>query len=174
MAYADLLTIQTLNTGDVLTAACMTQARDNEEFLIDPPAVSVFASASQTVTSATFEFLTADSENFDNDSMHSTATLTSRITIQTPGRYLFFSCVRLEQPVVTGNLTVRFMVNNTTSYVIGLHEVTSSAGHETIVSGSRTIGPLVAGDYVSVESRHSAAGDAEHTLDEFAATFITR
>ena len=49
MGYAALSTIQTIATGQVFTAATLQQANDNDEFLVDPPACSVYLSTTQTV-----------------------------------------------------------------------------------------------------------------------------
>src|SRR5678815_101030 len=94
MAYADPLTIQTLNVNDILTAAVMMCFRNNGEFLIDPPAFSVFNSTAQSVADATATALTADSESFDNAAWHSTGSNTSRATCTTAGRYLPFATVQ--------------------------------------------------------------------------------
>lgn len=173
MAYADLATIQDTDPGDILTAAWCDQARDNDEFFIDPPACSVYASSGQTLTSTTGTptALTADSEFYDNDSMHSTSTNTDRITINTAGRYQFFACVEF-QADADGARFVEFMHNGTTRYFV---EQIPPAGAtlETIISGSRSIVCAV-NDYVVVRARHNAGNNLSVELNEFSARFITR
>jgi hypothetical protein len=171
VAYADLATVQTTDPGDVLTAAWCDQVRDNEEFLIDPPACSVFASGAQSVADDTGTDLTANSENFDNDSMHSTSSDTARITIQTPGRYLVFGQVVFAADA-DGRRALLFRVNNTTDYnvqaVLSVGAINSMA-----ISGVRAL-TLAAGDYVTCRVVHTAGGSLNVTLNEFASFFMTR
>lgn len=54
----------------------------------DPPTCRVFNSGNISVNNNAVTALTFDSERFDTDSMHSVATNTSRITINTAGVYL--------------------------------------------------------------------------------------
>lgn len=170
MAYADLLTIQTLNTGDILSAACMTQVRNNEEFLIDPPAVSVSNSAGQTVASTVDASMNADTELFDNNSMHSTTVNTSRITIQTSGRYIIVMTVAW--PVdVDGYRLLGVRVDGTTTYNVAT--VPAAPSLPTIISGTKML-TLTAGQYVECRTRHTAGNDLDVELREFGAYFLTR
>lgn len=171
MAYADLLTVQTLNTGDILTAACLTQIRNNGEFLINPPACSVFKAASVSVANNTLTQLVADSEIFDNDSMHSTSVNTSRITAQTAGRYLAFATVFFDVDA-DGIRNVKFRVNGTTTYEC-MQVPAVSATQGCIITGVRAI-PMVAGDYFEVLVLHTAGAGLSTLLLEAGATFMTR
>ena len=171
MAYADLATIQTIATGEVFTAATLQQARDNEEFLIDPPACSVYNSASVNQASGTtLTVLSANSENYDNDSMHSTSSNTSRITIQTAGRYEVGMVVSWAASG-TGNRAHAFLVNGTDAFVVDLRSGTST--NSTSISGSRTL-ILEEGDYVEVEVFQTSGSTLAATLVEFYAVFRTR
>lgn len=172
MAYADLATIQDTDPGDILTAAWCDQVRDNEEFLIDPPACSVFASAGQVVNDATVTTLTANSETFDNDSMHSTSSNTSRITAQTAGRYDVDCRVNFQADITDGRRVIRFLKN-------GVDVVTAASQRNVIDGNSITISGsmkavLAAGEYIEVQVFHNAGNNLSVTLEEFAATFITR
>lgn len=173
MAYADLSTIQTTDPGDPLTAAWCDQVRDNEEFLIDPPACSVSHSTNQTVSNNTRTAMLADTELFDNDSMHSTASQTSRITCQTPGRYLICATVRTGTNQ-TGHREVQIWVNGVGTgddYNIGRHDCAGDTS--TVISGSRAV-VLGAGDYIECTLEHNAGVDITTALEEFAAYFMTR
>lgn len=170
MAYADLDTIQTTDPGDILTAAWCDQARDNGEFLIDPPACSVSNAAVTVASSVTLAALAADTEQYDNDSMHSTVSSNSRITIQTAGRYEI-GCVVKYSASASGNRSTVFKVNGTTSYNVDLR--TGTGTNTTAISGSRTL-VLAAGDYVEVFMFQNSGGDLDVTLDEFYAIFRTR
>lgn len=172
MAYADLLTVQTLNVGDVLTAAALQQIRANEEFLVDPPAVSIFHSTTQLVaTGTTGAALIADSENFDNDSMHSTSSNTSRITAQTAGRYLFIATVNFANNA-TGFRNIFFRKNAATDYA-GQSVMTVTTGNSTTITSVRSI-TLAAADYVEVFASQGSGGNLAIQLLEGAAMLRTR
>lgn len=82
-------------TGEVVTSSqANTHFRDNQVFLHDPPSCRVFNSASILVPNATETALTFNSERWDTDSMHSTSSLTSRITFNTAGKYIVTGHVR--------------------------------------------------------------------------------
>lgn len=171
MAYADLITIQTLNTGDVLTAALMTQVRNNDEFFADPPACSIKETTAQSVANNTSVAMTADEESFDNDSMHSTASNTSRITIQTAGRYLCLAKVDFA-PDADGHRVLRIMKNGATNYDL-LTVASPTAVTGTILSGAQSL-VLSAGDYLECIAAHTAGAALNCTLLEFTVIFITR
>lgn len=171
MAYADIATIQTIATGQPFLAATLQQIRDNDEHFADPPACSVYNSTTQSIGNASNTVLTANSENFDNDSMHSTASNTSRITIQTDGRYLFSGTV-LFAANATGARSVGFLVNGTTAYIAT--STTNIGGSLAMgVSGMRAI-VLAAGDYVECRAYQSSGGNLDVTLTEFACFWMTR
>ncbi len=171
MAYQDLLLLQTLNAGDILTAATMTQVRNNDETLIDPPACSVYNSASQSIANAIDTALTAASENFDNDSLHSTTSNTSRVTIQTAGRYLVLSSVAFDASAAARLLT-RFKVNGVTLYSTDSRKAIGGATPDQ-VSITRTF-VFAAGDYIETIVNQNSGGALGVTLQEMAAVRVTR
>lgn len=171
MPYVDLDTVHNPSTGGIAPAAWGDQVRENFEFLIDPPAVSVFASSNQTLTTATPTAITADSENYDTDGMHDSVSNTTRITVNTPGRYLFSTCVRFGSGS-TGFRQVQFRVNGSTFHNVGLIPApTGPSGG--VISGSRTL-VLTQGDYVEVVAQHSQGSDLPVALEELAAFYFTR
>lgn len=172
MAYVDLATVQSIATGQPFLAATLEQIRLNEEFLIDPPAASVYNSSSQTVAANTLTVLTADSESFDNDSMHSTSTNTSRLTIQTAGRYLFVATVIFATGTATER-NVQFLVDGTTAYEGTKVNANASGSQNTVLTAVRMI-VVTAGQYVEVRARQRTSGDLAVTLSEFAGLFQTR
>jgi hypothetical protein len=171
MAYVDIATLQTIAAGQPLSAATVSQIRDNGEFFIDPPACSIFNSAAQSVSDATPEALTANSENFDNDSMHSTASNTSRWTIQTAGRYLCFATVQFAADA-SGVRNVNFKVNGTTTHQC-MQVPAVSAVNSCVVTAVRAL-TLAAGDYVEAFAFHTAGASLNATLLEAGATYLTR
>lgn len=169
MAYAAL---GPFSTGDILTAADMTQARDNDEFLIDPPTCSVYNNAAVSTTTAVLTTMAANSENFDNDSMHSTVTNNSRITFTTAGRYLVMACVVWDANT-TGERLVDFLVDGTTQYVGIAVSANTSGSQNTGLTASRMI-VATAGQYVECRTRQRSGGNLNAQLYEFAAQFLTR
>lgn len=167
MTYVDLNTIHNPATGTIAPAAWGDQIRDNLEFLIDPPACSV-SSGNQSVNSGTPTVLTAGTENFDNDGMHSTVSNTSRITIQTAGRYLFMSVASFAQP--SGSATLSFLIDGATSQNGVLLPVT---GGTTRLIAVRLF-TLAVGQYVETRVTQDSGGAINIALIEFGATFLTR
>ena len=170
MAYAALTTVQTLNPGDILLAATLQQANSNLEFLINPPACSIKHSAAQSIATATTVTMLGDTENYDNDAMHSTVTNNSRITAQTAGRYLATALVEFPTNG-TGIRSLNFLVNNTTTYA-GI-QIGSTGSGNLLPPAARTL-ILSAGDYVECTAYQTAGGTISVQLVEFALMFLTR
>ncbi|MFZ5863024.1 MAG: hypothetical protein ACOYXR_09320 [Nitrospirota bacterium] len=169
MAYAALSTIQTIAAGEVFTAATLQQANDNGEFLIDPPACSIKETTAQSIANTTAVALTADEENYDNDSMHSGTD--SKVYAQTAGRYLLIATVAYAANA-TGERGVIFRVDGTTSYN-SLVIPTRGAGSTTYVTGVRTL-VFTAGQYVECMGYQNSGGALNTNLNEFAVLFLTR
>lgn len=172
MAYGDLNTIHNPATGTVAPAAWGDQARDNDEFLIDPPTCSVFDTSSPSLTHDTVTVLNANSENYDNNAMHSTVSNTSRITFQTAGRYLL-TAVLVFAANNSGNRGFNFRINGTTTLNMTLHPASSSGALTTNQSGARTY-VASAGDYAEVTAYQSSGAGLVCELREFVAVFQTR
>ena len=146
MSYQALTALMTIAAGEVLTAAVVQQINDNGEFLIDPPACSIKETTAQSLADNTSTAMTSNEENFDNDSMHSTVTNTSRITIQTAGRYLISATVAFAANTV-GVRYIAFRVNGTTYYDFAQVDATQTLGTE--ISGMRPV-VLAAAAYVEI------------------------
>lgn len=172
MAYVDIATLQTIAAGQPLSAATVQQIRDNGEFFIDPPACSIFNNGTQNVTSGGGNtVLTADSENYDNNSMHSTASNTSRITIQTAGRYLLIATIVFPANA-SGFRRGSILHNGTTSYG-GLSGIVDSSNSGVRLTSVRTL-VLAASDYVEATAHQTSGSTLAVTLEEFVAIFLTR
>lgn len=173
MPYVDLNTIHNPATGTFAPATWGDQIRDNLEFLIDPPACSIFESTAQSVADNTSTALTSNEENFDNDAMHSNVTNTSRITCNTAGRYQLIGTVVFAANA-TGIRQVTFRLDGTTTLVPNVQvQAVSSGGSSTAITlvGNVT---LTAGQYVECMARQTSGGALNCTLAEFSATFLTR
>lgn len=78
----------TVSVGDkILAADENAYTRDAVAFLINPPRCSVYNSAVITPVTATWTLHTWDTELYDNDTMHSTVSNTSRLVATTVGLY---------------------------------------------------------------------------------------
>lgn len=173
MAYVDPQSVHNPATGAVAPAAWGDTVRDCLEFLIDPPACSVYNSAAQSVANGTAQVvLNANSENFDNAAMHSTVTNPSRITIQTSGRYLI-GCTVLYDADVDGRRVTQFLINGATVLFGDVRNANISAAVTPRASVTRTY-VFTAGDYVEVTASHNSGAALDVTLNEFFALFLTR
>ena len=88
-------------SGDTLTAAQLqSDVRNAVNFLINPPMVKVYNSADWTNWAADgTQYLTLwDSESYDTDTMHSTASNTGRITFTTAGVYRISTKLKVPAP----------------------------------------------------------------------------
>lgn len=77
----------TVVTGTTIATAWGNSVKAALDFLANPPACRVHNSATQSCPDAAATALTFNSERYDTDTMHSTSTNTSRITIKTAGLY---------------------------------------------------------------------------------------
>jgi hypothetical protein len=173
VAYVDLNTIHNPATGTVAPAAWGDQVRDNFEFLINPPACSVSSNDDQVfLANDTTTVVPAPNESFDNDGMHSTVSNTSRITIQTAGRYLFMATARFDSNGSGGMRRVSLLVNGTSSY--GGMQIIGAANDPVRIQATRAL-VLSAGEYVETTAwQNSGSGLIGVTLDEFFVKYITR
>jgi hypothetical protein len=114
----------TVSAGDVYTAAAHNIIATDVNNLIVPPAVRCIRSTDLSYTlGAAIAF---DGEDYDTDDMHSTATNTSRITIQTAGIYLVTAHI---YTTFTGTLTgMDFWIAKNTAKVAEQFELAMSQG----------------------------------------------
>lgn len=171
MPYVDIQSLHNPATGNVAPASWGDQIRDNLEFLIAPPSCRVYHSSQQLLTHATWTTLLANSESWDTASMHSTSSNTSRITVQTAGKYLFTATGEFGNHE-TGMRWLRFVVNGSSTQPFFAAAVTAYTGARG--SGS-TMRNFSVGDYVEVEAlQNSGNSTITGQLLEFSATWIGR
>jgi hypothetical protein len=174
VSYTDLATIHVPSTGGVAPAAWGLQIRTNQEFMINPPACSVFNSTSQNVGGNAISVMLANSENYDNNGMHSTVSNTGRITAQTAGRYQFVATISFSGTNLDANqfCSVSLLVNGTTR----LNGIGGQLGNAVVGAVATVVRTAVlsAGDYVESEAFHLDANTIACTLHEFSALYLTR
>ena len=171
MPYSDPNLTHNPATGGVAPAAWGDVIRDNCEFFIDPPTCSVFNSAVQSIPDNATTAMTANSENFDTDAMHSTVSLTSRVVAQTAGRYLVNAAV-LFAANATGRRALDLRINGTTTHNID-GRMTVTTVNSMAITGMRLL-TLAAGDYVEAMVLQTSGGNLNVTLNELGAVFLTR
>lgn len=169
MSYIDIATLMNIAPGEPLPAAVVQQIRDNQEFLIDPPLCSVRGSSAQNIPNSAATALLAETELFDNDSMHSTSVNPERITVQTPGRYRFST--RVEFASASGGAReIRFYKNNT---LMGAgFMMTPNSGVHVVTTYIEDVS--MAGDYYHVTVVQTSGNVLAVTLRQFSAMFLSR
>jgi hypothetical protein len=143
--------------GQVLTAAELDSISEVLNFWASPPRVQVYDTTALThTTSSTWYLNTWDSELYDTDTMHSTVTNTSRITIQTAGVYEICGQAGFsDDPTGTRGINIRLNAAGSqsggTSLVQTNHPATpdSSSCH---VATPVILWELDAGDYLEMFS----------------------
>jgi hypothetical protein len=172
--YVDPNTVHDPSTGAVIPAAWGDVVRSDLEYLVDPPACSVYHSLSVTKgTGTTLSALAANSENYDNAAMHSTSVSSSQILVPYDGRYQA-GVVLSWDANASGNRATAFQVNGgggSDDYLVDIR--TGTSGNSTGVSGYRTL-ELTAGDIVEVAVWQNSGGNLDVDLVEFSLIFFTR
>jgi hypothetical protein len=167
VAFSDLNLIHNPATGTIPPATWGDQIRANFVALGAKPACSVYNSAVQAVTTGgTGEVLTANSEAYDSDSMHSTSVATSRITFNTAGLYLVCATVQFAFNT-TGNRGLSFKVDGTTNVERML--VPACQGANSTVLTATYFGPFAAAEFIEARAVHTVGSDLNVTLLEFSA-----
>lgn len=133
-------------TGGALSGGASTSApRLDHLHTLTVPACRVHRTTDQSIPDATVTAVTFNSETYDTDTMHSTASNTSRITFTTAGIYLVTASVYWP-PNATGLRTVHIRKNGSTYLAID-QRPTAGAAFSTAMSTS-TSDSFAAGDYV--------------------------
>lgn len=101
-AYNEIVTETQLNT----------HVRDNLIALRDEtPAVALYASATQTITNATWTSIAFDSEHVDVGAMHDSSTNNTRVTVVAAGRYLLTGAAPFTAASNTVGLGIRLLIS---------------------------------------------------------------
>lgn len=117
----------------------------------------VYHDADQSVGHLTWTALSFNTDVFDNNSMHDTATLNSRITIRRRGVYVIGFGLTW-QSSATGLRAARLVQNgDTVRFTAGLDAV-SYSGARTPVWSPGILLSLGAGDYLEVEALQDSGG----------------
>lgn len=125
------------------------------------PAVRVFHSANQTLTTSVEAALAFNSERFDTAAgaaatHHDTATNNSRLTVLYAGKYLVSGTVRFAANA-TGARQVRVRLNGAT-FIAAVQIPTSSAGSTTTLNVT-ALYDMAVNDYVELMAFQTSGGD---------------
>ena len=135
---------------------------------------SLYKSAAQSIANDSSTTITWDSENYDTDSLHSTVTNTSRITIPSGkgGKWLFTGCMAFASNGTKVRRT-NLVVNGTTSYLpIAQQATVATDGDSTHGTFAWPLN-LVAGDYVEMQAYQNSGGSLDFkTASVFTATYL--
>jgi hypothetical protein len=139
------------NDGQLATATMLEAGvGDVLSFLLDPPGAQVRRTTAQSIPNNTPTAIQFDAEDSDNDAMHSTVTNTSRLTCNTPGRYLCAGAIPYDAGT-TGNRECRVAKNGVSTGVAGGRNIIPAPGGGGLLVVSPVIEvPLLAGDYVEL------------------------
>ena len=144
-------------TGAVLTEAQLDILSDDISFLANPPHCRVYNSAAFSHTSTGNNVaVTFDSERRDTDTMHSTATNTSRITFTTAGFYAVGGHVEFAANA-TGVRGIAIRLGGAT-YIAADNRLSTGGALGTQMSIA-TRYAFAAGDYVELMAYQSSGGN---------------
>jgi hypothetical protein len=127
-------------------------------FLMNPPECQVRRGTAQSIPNSTVTAIAFDTEDIDNDGMHSTVSSTTRLTIQTTGRYQISGVVAYDVGA-TGGREARIVRNGSAVAVNGarvINDAPSSGGAEVVVPALQV--SLTAGDYLELMAFQSNGG----------------
>ena len=165
----------TITTGQLVTASLMnTEWAGNIAFLANPPACRVFNNAAIALTSGLLTALTFNSERYDTNTMHDTATNSGRITFNTAGLYTIIGHASFAANG-TGYRQLAIRMNGAT-FLASFNPINNGAGQNTDVLIATTYKFAVA-DYVELLAQQTSGGALNITSNgnyspEFLATWV--
>ena len=129
------------------------------------PAASVFASGSQTITTATTTPIAFNSEHFDNASIHDNTTNNTRLTAPIAGLYEVNAHVVWSNTETTGNRQITIAKNGNASTIYALDRVAgTNGGGSAATNQASALVDLAAGDYIEINARHTQGADTSTAI----------
>lgn len=172
-----------VDPGDVVTGTPIAttwgdNVRNSLQFLANPPACRVHNSSTQSLTNNVTTALLFNTERFDTDAMHSTSTLTSRITFNTAGIYVVTGHVQLQGDTDYTSIIVTIMLGGGTPLASTRETAPGVSANQKQFSVA-TIYKFSVGQYVelTVNQENTSAGAnttivSTNTSPEFAAAWV--
>lgn len=174
MPYTSPATVVTATT---ITSTWGNSVKAATDYLANPPACRVYNSGNISVPNNIETVLTFDSERWDTNSMHSTSSLTSRITFNTAGLYLVWGGVSFVGAADYSRIYGAIKLNGIT--YLALEDMEPNATTNTKYFTVDTIYKFAVGDYIEVyvsqvngaAAARNASANPNRSL-EFSATWI--
>ena len=172
MAYVDADTVHVPEAGLVVPSFWGDVVRDDLTALNSVPAFfgNGSISAQESTTTNTHHIFDIPVERFDSDGMHSAVTNTSRVTIQTPGKYLIVVTTWWSVNLV-GVRASRLRYNGVTMYLGEQHNA-GYAEHASVCSVFDIY--LDAGDYVEPAGTQNTGSNLNAFLKQFGVIWVSR
>ena len=151
----------TFTAGQVLTASQCNQLVTCLNFWASPPRALISKSGTQSLTSGVVTVLTFDTESYDTDGMHDTATNNTRLYAKTAGYYAISATIGFATNG-TGTRGIQLRLNAAGSASGGtlLYDLTFptvSGANATVILPQFTY-PLALDDYVELFGSQSSGG----------------
>ena len=154
--FVDPNTVHNPSAGAVAPSAWGDTVRDDLVFLSSPPRGSASHSTTENHNSSgNWLGLSANTEAKDTDAAHSTSTNTGRVTIVTPGDYLFEAVIEW-QANTTGVRGAKLVENGATDHFGELFPASTTGAHRTTITALIT--GLAAADYVQPYGYQNSGG----------------
>lgn len=159
----------TPTTGQAAPAAWGNKVNAAVDFLRSAPSAGVYNSAALSIATGALTALTFNSERWDNDSIHSTASNTSRLTCVTAGLYVV-ECHIVWADAHADGRQLDLRVNGATV----IRVVNNAETHQSVVRSWK----MAAGDYVEAYVTQSSGATktiqaASAYTPEFAMTWVS-
>ena len=125
---------------------------------------SVRQSSGQSISNTTQTDLTFDTEDFDTDGYHSTATNTNRITIPTGKSGYFLVSARTAFGANTSGTRINWLIKNGATYLSTVYVGAAVADNTSVVTSA--IISLVAGDYIAINAYQTSGSTLTTATDQ--------
>ena len=142
--------------GTFITAAIgQAGVGDVLDWLLNPPTAQIRRTTAQSIPNGTPTLITCDTEDVDNDAMHTASG--SKLTIQTAGVYLISGCLPYDVNA-TGYREVR-VTKNTVSFVSGARAMIAAAPTvATVVAIPAVEHACIVGDFIEMSGVQTSGG----------------
>lgn len=133
------------------------------------PTCRAYATAQQTIGSASQTPINFPAENFDTDTMHDNVTNNSRITIKTAGKYVIAG-MAMWNPFVANRVFSRIVLNNTTN-LTGAEESGNNLAF--LTQSLSAIYTFAVNDYVELQVYQNSVGNQNTYQDAGIASMLS-
>lgn len=141
------------------------------DFLANPPACRATRSAAKSIANAAETFIDFDAETYDTDSMHSTVTNNTRITINTAGLYLVTFTGQLAAAATYDRIRTFIRLNGATN--IGGSQAAKTTGSLAPELDTAFVYKFAATNYIEVDVFQDGTGAAKDLSNPaFTATWL--